>query len=131
MKLYVGGRPTFFYVFFSNFKKHDFLRFLSCCTRFLEQWYGLLSPSVTLNCLHQSLLLSTLVYLRYIHVHLQYRSTRSTSVLITFTSQHPALQTDNHASTPPHRFLQAGCLSCRAANSVKALKQQLDVIVRR
>ena len=36
--LYVGGRPTFFNVFyvFSDFKKHDFLRFLSCCTRFLE-----------------------------------------------------------------------------------------------
>ena len=29
MKLYVGGRPTFFNVFyvFSDFKKHDFLRF--------------------------------------------------------------------------------------------------------
>ena len=26
MKLYVRGRPTFFYVF-SDFKKHDFLRF--------------------------------------------------------------------------------------------------------
>ena len=50
--------------------------------------YGSLSPSVTLYCLHQSLLLSTLIYLQYIHVHLQYRSTRSTSVLITFTSQH-------------------------------------------
>jgi len=33
------------------------------------------------------------------------------------------LQTDNHASTPPLKFfLQAGCLSCRPANSVKALK---------
>ena len=37
---------------------------------------------------HQSSRLSTLVYLQYIHVHLQYRSTRSTSVLIAFTSQH-------------------------------------------
>ena len=29
MKLYVGGRPTFlrFLMFFSDFKKHDFLRF--------------------------------------------------------------------------------------------------------
>ena len=30
MKLYVGGRPTFFLhilTFFSDFKKHDFLRF--------------------------------------------------------------------------------------------------------
>jgi len=31
------------------------------------------------------------------------------------------LQTDNHASTPPH-FLQAGCPSCCPNNSVKALK---------
>jgi len=32
------------------------------------------------------------------------------------------LQTDNHASTPPLIFLQAGCPSCRPTNSVKALK---------
>ena len=32
------------------------------------------------------------------------------------------LQTDNHASTPPLSFLQAGCPSCRSTNSVKALK---------
>jgi len=32
------------------------------------------------------------------------------------------LQTNNHASTPPLRFLQAGCPSCRPTNSVKALK---------
>jgi len=30
-------------------------------------------------------------------------------------------QTDNHASTPPLCFLQAGCPSCRPTNSVKAL----------
>ena len=34
----------------------------------------------------------------------------------------PLLQTDNHASTPPLSFLQAGCPSCRPTNSVKALK---------
>ena len=28
----------------------------------------------------------------------------------------------NHASTPPLSFLQAGCLSCRPANSIRALK---------
>jgi len=33
-----------------------------------------------------------------------------------------SLQTDNHASTPPHSFLQAGCPSCRPTNSIKALK---------
>jgi len=33
-----------------------------------------------------------------------------------------SLQTDNHASTPPVSFLQAGCPSCRPTNSVKALK---------
>ena len=34
-----------------------------------------------------------------------------------------SLQTDNHASTPPLSFLQAGCPSCRPTNSVKALDQ--------
>ena len=32
------------------------------------------------------------------------------------------LQTDNHASTPPLSFLQAGCPSCRPTNSIEALK---------
>jgi len=35
-----------------------------------------------------------------------------------------SLQTDNHASTPPLSFLQAGCPSCRQTNSVKALKKK-------
>jgi len=34
-------------------------------------------------------------------------------------------QTDNHASTPPLSFLQAGCPSCRPTNSVKALKAKM------
>ena len=34
----------------------------------------------------------------------------------------PSLQADNHASTPPLSFLQAGCPSCHPTNSVKALK---------
>jgi len=34
-------------------------------------------------------------------------------------------QTDNHASTPPLSFLQAGCPSCHPTNSVKALKAYL------
>ena len=33
-----------------------------------------------------------------------------------------SLQADNHASTPQLSSLQAGCPSCRPANSVKALK---------
>ena len=37
------------------------------------------------------------------------------------------LQTDNHASTPPLSFLQAGCPSCRPTNSVKALKADSKV----
>jgi len=37
-----------------------------------------------------------------------------------------SLQTDNHASTPPLCFLQAGCPSCRPTNSVKALKAKLE-----
>jgi len=32
-----------------------------------------------------------------------------------------SLQTDNHASTQPLSFLQAGCPSCRPTNSVKEL----------
>jgi len=35
-----------------------------------------------------------------------------------------SLQTDNHASTSPLSFLQAGCPSCRPTNSVKALKEK-------
>ena len=38
-----------------------------------------------------------------------------------------SLQTDNHASTPPLCFLQAGCPSCRPTNSVKALKAHLHL----
>jgi len=37
-----------------------------------------------------------------------------------------SLQTDNHASTLPLCFLQAGCPSCRPTNSVKALKALND-----
>jgi len=33
-----------------------------------------------------------------------------------------SLKTDNHASTTPLSFLQAGCPSCHPTNSVKALK---------
>ena len=33
-----------------------------------------------------------------------------------------SLQRDNHASTPPLSFLQAGCPSCRPTNSVKVVK---------
>jgi len=33
-----------------------------------------------------------------------------------------SLQTDNHTSTAPLSFLQAGCPSCHPTNSVKALK---------
>jgi len=39
-----------------------------------------------------------------------------------------SLQTDNHASTPPLSFLQAGCHSCRPTNSVKALKAETQTI---
>jgi len=38
------------------------------------------------------------------------------------------LQTDNHTSTPPLSFLQAGCPSCHSANSIKALKVMAIVI---
>jgi len=39
------------------------------------------------------------------------------------------LQTDNHTSTSPLSFLQAGCPSCRPTNSVKALKAQDSCIM--
>ena len=35
------------------------------------------------------------------------------------------LQTENHTSTPPLCFLQAGCPSCRPTNGVKALKAKV------
>jgi len=38
-----------------------------------------------------------------------------------------SLQTNNHASTSPLSFLQAGCPSCRPTNSVKALKANCGV----
>jgi len=37
------------------------------------------------------------------------------------------LQTDNHTSTPPLSVLQAGCPSCRPTNSVKALKDYMNL----
>jgi len=37
-----------------------------------------------------------------------------------------SLQIDNHASTPPLSFLQAGCPSCRPTNSFKALKAKIE-----
>jgi len=36
-----------------------------------------------------------------------------------------SLQIDNHASTPPLSFLQAGCPSCHPTNSFKALKARI------
>jgi len=42
-----------------------------------------------------------------------------------------SLQTDNHASTPPLGFLQAGCPSCRPTNSVKALKDKSQKLQRK
>jgi len=40
-----------------------------------------------------------------------------------------SLQTDNHVSTPPLSFLQAGCPSCCPTNSVKALKETWDTLL--
>ena len=42
-----------------------------------------------------------------------------------------SLQTDNHASTPPLSFLQAGCPSCRPTNSVQALKANTAITTTR
>jgi len=40
------------------------------------------------------------------------------------------LQTDNHTSTPPLCFLQAGRPTCRPTNSVKALKANVTSLNR-
>ena len=40
-----------------------------------------------------------------------------------------SFQADNHASTPPVSFSQAGCPSCRPTNSVKALKGQMNLAI--
>jgi len=40
-----------------------------------------------------------------------------------------SLQTDNHTSTSPLSFLQAGCPSCCPTNSVKALKAASYIVV--
>ena len=40
-----------------------------------------------------------------------------------------SLQTDNHTSTQPLSFLQAGCPSCHPTNSVKALKAILLLLL--
>jgi len=39
-----------------------------------------------------------------------------------------SLQADNHASTPPLSFLQAGCPSCHPTNSVEALKVTVAIV---
>jgi len=36
-----------------------------------------------------------------------------------------SLQTDNHASTPPLSFLQAGCRSCHPTNSVLIAQKEI------
>jgi len=38
------------------------------------------------------------------------------------------LRTDSHISTPPLKFLQAGCPSCRPTSSIKALKANVQNI---
>jgi len=40
-----------------------------------------------------------------------------------------SLYKDNHASTPPLSFLQAGCPSCHPTNSVKALNAETHIQV--
>ena len=42
-----------------------------------------------------------------------------------------SLQRDNHASTPPLSFLQAGCPSCCPTNSVKALKANRGNVIKK
>ena len=40
-----------------------------------------------------------------------------------------SLQTDNHASTPPLSFIQAGCPYCCPTNSVEALKALVALVL--
>ena len=97
---------------------------------------------VHLNCGDATVLLNRV---SYIHIRLtalcpglpRWASTRKVKTNLDFTEARDSewqwhqlgrmqvctsLQTDNHASTPPLRFLQAGCPSCHPTNSVKALK---------
>jgi len=41
-----------------------------------------------------------------------------------------SFQTDNHGSTPPLSFLQAGCPSCHPTNSVKAMKAEQKITIK-
>jgi len=41
-----------------------------------------------------------------------------------------SLQKNNHASTPPLSFLQAGCPSCRPTKSIKALKALMKQLMK-
>jgi len=48
-------------------------------------------------------------------------------VAVASAGPYASLHLDNHASTPPVSFLQAGCPSCHPTNSVKALKALNDI----
>jgi len=45
-----------------------------------------------------------------------------------YVQVYTSLQADNHDSTTPLSFLQAGCPFCHPTNSVKALKHQLGYV---
>jgi len=68
---------------------------------------------------HAWIMLKSLVSHFYPKMHLTCTILRNASRIMQVCI---SLQTDNHAITPPLKFLQAGCPSCRSTNSVKALK---------
>ena len=57
-----------------------------------------------------------------IWILLKQETVRGSGISWTICKSAPCIQTDNHTSTPPLSFLQAGCPSCHPTNSIKALK---------
>ena len=70
------------------------------------------------SCSHGKDVQPVIFYVGYPHRLYTHTHTRLTALF-------PGLLTDNHASTPPLSYLQAGCLSCRPTNSIKALKAKV------
>jgi len=121
----------------------------STCNTNLEKWFGKFLALVLLGCWVAVLLLSCN---KHTHTHIHFNGPSGTTRVsryqkhktnLDFTEARDSewqwhqlghmqvctsLQTDNHASTLPLSFLQAGCPSCRPTNSVKALKAYCHVI---
>ena len=114
----------------------------------LRRWYTRTYPAFVYNDQHQQTIMPLVTTHTHTHTHLfngplfgttQVSRYQKGKTNLDFTETRDSdwqwhqlgrmqvctlLQTDNHASTPPLSFLQAGCPSCCPTNSVKALKAQ-------